>query len=137
MVALTVIIHFVGLAGLIAALRNQRHRIDSMSGFLQHGGVVVAIVLGLFALHSIEIWCYAVLYLLLGALGNFETALYFSTVSYASLGYGDILLARDWRLVGAIEGANGIILLGWSTAFFVSIVARIRALEHDWLDDDA
>jgi hypothetical protein len=29
-------------------------------------------------------------------------------------------------------GANGVILLGWSTAFFISIVARIRALEHDW-----
>lgn len=76
-----------------------------MSGFLQHGGVVGAIVLGLFALHSIEIWCCAGAYLRLGALGNFETALYFSTVSYASLGYGDILLARDWRLVGAMEDA--------------------------------
>lgn len=134
MVALTVVIHFLGLAGLLAALRNQRHRIGAQQSFVHHGAFVVAIVLGLFAVHSVEIWSYAVLYRALGAMGDFETALYFSTVSYASLGYGDVLLAREWRLVGAIEGANGIILLGWSTAFFVSVVARIRALEHDWLD---
>jgi hypothetical protein len=40
--------------------------------------------------------------------------------------------ATFYATVGAIEGANGVILLGWSTAFFVSVVARIRALEHDW-----
>ncbi len=136
MVALTVVIHFLGLAGLLAALRNQRHNIGARTSFVHHGAFVVAIVLGLFAVHSLEIWCYAVLYRALGAMSDFETALYFSTVSYASLGYGDILLPREWRLVGAIEGANGIILLGWSTAFFVSVVARIRALEHDWLSGD-
>jgi len=44
-----------------------------------------------------------------------------------------LTLSKSWRVLGAIEGANGVILLGWSTAFFVSIVSRIRALEHDWL----
>ncbi len=62
-------------------------------------------------------------------LGSFEGALYFSTSTYTTIGYGDVVLPRGWRVFGAIEGANGIILLGWSTAFFVSVVGRIRLME--------
>ena len=86
---------------------------------------------GLFALHTIEIWTYAILYAAVGALPTFDDALYFSTTTYSTLGYGDVVLPRAWRLVGAIEGANGIILLGWSTAFFVSVINRIRLFEED------
>ena len=42
-------------------------------------------------------------------------------------GYGDLTLERPWRILGAIEGANGVILLGWSTAFFISVVSRISS----------
>lgn len=47
------------------------------------------------------------------------------------MGYGDVVLKPGWRVLGAIESANGIILLGWSTAFFVAIVSRIRWLESE------
>lgn len=49
-----------------------------------------------------------------------------------TIGYGDLTLSKSWGVLRAIEGANGVILLGWSTAFFVSIVGRNRALELDW-----
>jgi hypothetical protein len=96
--------------------------------------LVLFVVFGVFALHSVEIWLYAWLYLLVGALPDFETALYFSTVTFSSLGFGDILLSREWRLVSAIEGVNGLILVGWSTAFLLSLMARLKSLEHDWLE---
>jgi hypothetical protein len=135
MVALTVIMHFIGLATLIAILRRRARGLAEAGVTLTRQAVViVAVVLGLFFVHAVEIWSYAFLYRALDAAPDFETALYFSTVSYASVGYGDVLLDREWRLLGAIEGANGVILLGWSTAFFVSVIARIRALEHDWID---
>jgi len=69
----------------------------------------------------------------LKAIPTFEEALYFSTVTYATIGFGDLILPRTWRILGAIEGVNGVILPGWSTAFFVSVVSQIRALEHDWV----
>ena len=53
-------------------------------------------------------------------------SLYFSTISYAAIGYGDAALPEQWRLLGAIEGINGVILLGWSTAFFVNLLMRLR-----------
>jgi hypothetical protein len=44
------------------------------------------------------------------------------------------VLDKQWRLVSAIEGANGLLLFGWSTAFLFSVTARMRTLEHDWLE---
>ena len=63
-----------------------------------------------------------------------KSALYFSTTSFTTIGYGDVVLDRQWRLLGAIEGANGLLLFGWSTAFLFSVTGRLRALEHDWLE---
>lgn len=128
MVLATVLIHLAGLATFLFLIRRRAG--DTQRGALlrEVTGIMVAAT-GLFALHGIEIWAYALLYRLAGAVPDFETALYFSTSTYITIGYGDVLLGRPWRLVGAIEGANGIILLGWSTAFFVAMVGRIRLVE--------
>ena len=71
--------------------------------------------------------------MVLHAAPDFEQGQYFSTVTYASIGYDDVLIARPWRMLGAIEGATGVILLGWSTAFLVSLLPQSRLLRHDWL----
>ena len=130
MVTLTIVIHLAGLAGLLAAMRRHRAVTSRTNQILHAGSGIVLAAYGLFLLHSIEIWLYALLYFNAGALPDLETALYFSTSSYATIGYGDLVLPRGWRVLGAIEGANGVILLGWSTAFFVAIVGRIRLLER-------
>lgn len=139
MVAVTVIIHFVGLAALMFVIR-QRPPLTNPQGryFSQRVLAILFVVFGLFAVHTLEIWLYAVVYHFgLHVFHDFETALYFSTVTFVSLGYGDVILPRDWRLVGAIEAANGVILLGWSTAFLITVIGRLRALEHEWLDHKA
>ena len=65
---------------------------------------------------------------------TFEEALYFSTVTFASLGYGDIVLSPRWRLISAIEAANGVILFAWSTAFLFTLTRRLNLIERDWLE---
>jgi voltage-gated potassium channel len=132
MVALTVVTHLLGLSVLIAATHRHSRRLQSDHDIVRQMLVVIGVSLGLFVLHGVEIWTYGALYYMVGAIHSFEDAVYFSTVTYATIGSGELTLSRSWRILGAIEGANGIILLGWSTAFFISIVARIRALEHDW-----
>jgi voltage-gated potassium channel len=131
MVALTVILHLLGLSVLIAATNRHSNRFQAERALARQTLVLLGVSFGLFALHGIEIWSYATLYSWVGATRSFADALYFSTASYATIGDRD-LISKSWRVLGAIEGANGIILLGWSTAFFVSIVSRIRLLEHDW-----
>lgn len=131
MVVLTVIMHLLGLAFLARALRAGQGLPVSLR--LAPIIMLIAAAIGLFAIHTVEIWSFAALYLVLQAAPDFEQALYFSTVTYASIGYGDVLVAKPWRILGAIEGAAGVIMLGWSTAFLVSLLAQSRLLRHDWL----
>lgn len=133
MVAATVTIHFFGLLTLLSLLRRHSGRFRAHESIAGQGALIMSVIFGLFAIHTVQIWLYAFAYLLLGAVSDFESALYFSTVTFASLGYGDIVLSRDWRLFGSIEAANGVILFAWSTAFLLSVMARLKSLEHDWL----
>ena len=134
MVGLTVTIHFIGLLGLMWLLRRSGHRFRAHERWTGQGAAILFVVLGLVGIHTLEIWSYAFAYLVIGALPDFEAALYFSTTSFTTLGYGDVVLDHHWRLFGAIEGANGLLLFGWSTAFLFAITGRMRTLEHDWLE---
>ena len=128
MVLLTVMIHGGGLVLLIRLLRIELHEEATMHlpAFSARTLVfVLALALGLFGLHGVEIWAYGALYLLLGALPDLETAVYFSTITYSTLGYDNQGFAPAWHLVAAIESINGVILLGWSTAFFFAIMTRL------------
>lgn len=128
MVMATVLIHGVGLLTLARVLRIEgtEEEVEHMSPTSVRGVIFTfALVLGLFVIHGIEIWLYALLYIGAGALPDLHTAVYFSTITYGTIGYDDEGLARGWQLVAAIEGINGILLMGWSTAFFVSLVARL------------
>lgn len=129
MVLLTVAIHGTGLVLLGRALRVEAREeaaehIDPLSA--RGVGFTLVLVIGLFILHGIEIWLYGLLYYLLGAVETFRSAIYFSTITYGAIGYDDAAMADHWRLVSAIEGINGVLLIGWSTAFFVTVVTRVR-----------
>ena len=136
-VLVIMLIHLLGLAVLTRVLRSHSRAMSEVR--LLPLTLLLVAGIGIIAIHTVEIWIYAGIYLALGTLSHFEEALYFSTETYASIGYGDVLLPHDWRIFGAIEGPVGIIMLGWSTAFLVSLLARLRLLRHDWLrrDDDS
>ena len=128
MVMVTVLIHGFGLLTLARVLRVERREehLDHLSPTSARGiALTFALVLGLFAIHGIEIWLYALLYLFAGALPDLQTAVYLSTITYGTIGYDDEGLDRTWQLVAAIEGINGVLLMGWSTAFFVGLIARL------------
>lgn len=134
LVWLTVTIHFLGLLGLLWMLRTRGHRFRTHESVVGQGAAILFVVLALVGIHTVEIWLYAAAYMAVGALPDFEQALYFSTSSFTTVGFGDVVLTAKWRLVGAIEGANGLLLFGWSTAFLISVTGRMRNLEHDWLE---
>jgi len=82
-----------------------------------HGLFLLVLALTLLCLHTVEIVEYALLYWRVGALPTYETALYFSADAYSTIGGLEIHLPHRWRLVGSFEGVNGMVLIGWSTAF--------------------
>lgn len=138
LVAITCTIHFAGLVGLSAFLHKRGVHPDKLTSVVGQGLSILLIVIGLFALHSAQIWIYALTYLALGEFGDVETALYFATSAFTTVGFGDVVISEKWRMLSAAESANGFLLIGWSTAFLVSVSARVRAFEAriEKLDDD-
>jgi hypothetical protein len=125
LMAVTTVVHTVcTIASLwfLRAIHAERWgvRSHSTAAFL-----VAAIVVMLFFAALIEAAIWAATYVQLEAISSFEEALYFSIVTFTTLGYGDITLNQDWRLLCSIEAANGIILFGWSTALVFASVRRI------------
>ena len=124
LVALTVLIHTAGLI-LIATLTPYLAR---RLGFHNHDIgrtlVMTGTVLGILAILTLEVWGWAVAYTLLGAAGNFGDALYLSTAMFSTTGYGDLHPAPAWRLMTALEGINGFLMIGWSTAYLVRASTR-------------
>jgi hypothetical protein len=49
-----------------------------------------------------------------------NTALYFSTSNFATVGFGDVVPSHHWRLLAAIEGIGGFLIVGWSSAYLVT-----------------
>lgn len=134
MVGVTVLIHFWGLILLLRIMGHTGHRLRADRSHTGQAMLVLMVVFGIFALHTVQIWLYAMLYLALHALPSLEPALYFSTVTFVAVGYGDVVLPVTWRMLSAIEAANGVILIAWSTAFLFSVTGRLRLLEHNWLE---
>ena len=79
----------------------------------------------LLVLHLVEMAVWAAAYSAARVFPNFETSLYFSLKSYTTVGYGDVLPPTEWRLLGPIEAAVGVLMLGWSTSIIVATVQRI------------
>jgi voltage-gated potassium channel len=86
---------------------------------------LIRLVSLLLVLHLVEMALWAVAYAFGNILPDFETALYYSLKSYTTVGYGDVLPSVSWRLLGPIEAAVGILMLGWSTSIIVAAVQRI------------
>ena len=131
-ISLTVLIHTFGLIAvthvmgwLVAHFRMHGRRSRVMA--------MITVVFGLFAILTVEIWLWAMFYLIIGAFPDLATALYFSTVTFSTLGFGDVLPPERWRLLAALEAINGFLLIGWSTAYLIAASTRVgpfRSGEH-------
>lgn len=87
----------------------------------------------------VDIWLWTILFYCLEpeVLQNLDTALYFTTATFTTVGYGDIVLPPDWRLLAASAAINGMILFGWSTAFIFEIMTALyRPSEKNWVRYD-
>lgn len=132
MIGLSVIIHTFGLMSITRLMSHVVARFR-MHGHRSRVLAMVSVVLGLFALITVEVWCWAFLYLSLGAVPDLEAALYLSTATFSTVGYGDVVADHEWRLLSALEGVDGFLLIGWSTAYLIAAGTRVgpfRIGEH-------
>lgn len=126
-VGICLVIHVIGMMFLSDWLFREGGIIDRATS-MGHRFLMLMMVFSVFILlHMGSAFIWAGFYSLRGLFQDFETSLYFSGVSYATIGYGDVVLPRAWRLLGTIEGISGVLLCGLSAAFLFAIVnAMIR-----------
>ena len=87
--------------------------------------VMWATVTVLMYAHLCEVVVWGLTYDLLKAVPHGEDAFYFAFVNYTTLGYGDIVPATRWRLLGPLTAMNGVLLFGWSTAVIYDILRTV------------
>lgn len=129
LVLLTTAIHAQGMLFLLRMKRmgaRDLHRYPNRKKIFLVGTVIILLLL--IAVVEMALWAFA--YLKIGAIEGMEAALYFSMVTFTTLGYGDITLGEQWRLIASFEAATGIIMFGWTTALVVATVQRVYFSDH-------
>lgn len=127
LVAITVAIHALGTAVLVRYLANTFLDRAGRWGTKRVLNALMLAALTLVFLHTLEIIVWAGAYKAIvpsGELADIEAAVYFSFVTFTTLGYGDITLTEGFRLLSGIQALNGILLAGWSTALMFAVVEK-------------
>jgi hypothetical protein len=121
LLSVTVVVHAAGLLAVLGcvlrsrALRNLR--------FWPETWLLIRIAGALIVIHLVEIALWALFYWKEKCFPDAESAFYFSGVTYATVGYGDLVLPRDWRLLGPVEGLTGILMCGLSIGLFFAVLS--------------
>src|SRR4029079_13308830 len=123
--SVTVILHAVGTVHIVMPASGVWNRRPEVSAPPRPVFALTRLVSLLLVLHLVEVSVWAAAFTAANVLPDFETSLYYSLKSYTTVGYGDVLPPNSWRLLGPIEAAVGILMLGWSTGIIVAAVQRI------------
>ena len=122
LVVTTVMIHAVGLGMTLSHVLRSTVPPDARVWPITW--LLIRITCLLIVIHLFEIAVWALFFWWQKCLPDAESSFYFSGVTYATIGYGDLVLPKEWRLFGPIEGLTGILMCGLSTAFLFVIVNK-------------
>ena len=122
LVAITVMIHAIGLGMTLSYVLRSTVRSDTRVWPITW--LLIRIAWLLIVIHMFEIAVWALFFWWQKCLPDAESSFYFSGVTYATLGYGDLLLPKEWRLFGPLEALTGTLMCGLSIAFFFAVLSK-------------
>jgi hypothetical protein len=123
LLALTVIIHAAGLT--IVLRRIPLWKTADDTGFMPRTWLLIQLASWAITIHMVEIAMWGLFFWWKQCLPDLESSLYFAAVTYTTVGYGDLVLAKGWRLVACVEALTGILMCGWSTGFFFIVASKL------------
>ena len=123
LVSATVLVHATGFALLLRAFIKSRAVPPTQTWPI--AWLLIRVSWLLILIHVAEITLWALVYLWAGCLPDAESAFYFSGATYTTIGYGDLVLTKHWRILGPVEGLTGILMCGLSAGLFFALVTRI------------
>jgi voltage-gated potassium channel len=125
---LTLWLQCAGLAVLIGWVRSAATGDLHRLGAFRSATVVVQFTAAVIVLHGVLILLWAVCYRWV-CLPSWESAFYFSASSYATVGYGDVVLPSNWRMLGPLESIIGVLMCGVSVSLLFATVTRLVSRE--------
>jgi len=123
LVSVTMAIHAAGFSALLRAM--MRSRALATTGFWPVTRLAIGLTCWLVLIHLVEIVAWGLFYFWSGCLPDAESAFYFSGVTYTTLGYGELLLPKAWRMLAPLEALMGILMCGLSTGLFFAFLVRL------------
>ena len=123
LVAVTVAVHAAGFGMLLGTV--VRRHVAPPARFWPITWMLVRVAWLLIVIHCVEISVWALFYRWQQCLPDAESAFYFSGVTYTTIGYGDLVLPKEWRLLAPLEGLAGILMCGLSAGLFFATVTAI------------
>lgn len=133
LIAITVVIHALGSSLWMNYMLEAYTESNGLVVEAWASRVLVLTAVILMSLHLLEVFIWASAYLFLVPLSEIETletAFYFSLVTFTSLGFGDVTLGPQWRILSGMEALNGVILVGWTTALLYAVLQRVWKFSH-------
>jgi voltage-gated potassium channel len=124
LVTLTLSLQCAGMAAVIAWARPSFAPHVLRLGAIRSATLVMRLMTAFIGLHVLEILLWAGFYRWL-CFPLWESAFYFSTSSYATVGYGDVVLPQAWRTLGPVESIIGVLMCGLSASFLFAVVSRL------------
>jgi len=129
LIVVTVVFHVMGLGLFNEKFVSRMERaVAGRHSTAIFGAVMSVTVLLATILHGVEAAIWAAAYRLLGGLPDVKSAMLYSLSSMTTYGHANVYLQQHWRLMGALEALNGIILFGLTTAFLFSTIQRVWPL---------
>jgi hypothetical protein len=121
----TIVVHAIALISIVGVVRRERTLGRAGTRFWRDVGTVATATQLVLLAHIVEIAIWAVVLELCGEFTHFAGAFYHSAMNYTSLGYGDIVMSAQWKLLGPLEAANGLLMFGVSTATIFAVIGRL------------
>ncbi|MEM7441417.1 MAG: potassium channel family protein [Pseudomonadota bacterium] len=126
LLALSATIHVLAVALSLPLFKSVAGQVTSDKQPLRRVVVFLLLALAIIvAAHTIQIWMWAVAFLLISDLPDLATSFYFATVTYTTLGYGDIVLGPESRIAATFCAITGLLTFGISTAFLIGVLSRV------------
>ena len=130
-VSICVFIHVLGMLLLFRYLMTKREVLKEEPSFSRSFTILMSSFGVIIMLHMFEASIWALFYYMRELFADFETSFYYSLTCYTTMGFGDVVLPRSWRLLGGLEGISGVLLCGLSTAFLFLIISALIEMHHE------
>ena len=129
LMALCVAIHAIGLTAAFTWMKGKSGTIEGR--FWLATWTLICVAGWAILMHLLQIAVWAFFYVWNHGMPDLQTAFYFSAITYTTTGYGDLVLPKEWRVVGGVEALTGILMCGLSTGLFFAVFVKVFGLNRE------